>query len=582
MSDWTKSKVTELKAELKRRGLAQAGLKAELVARLEADDEAAGAPQQTDGREPSASPDDDSRDAPPEPEAVVDATAQEEPSQPAESDSDAPPSAVANEPNEAEENASSIEIENGLAPVTQADPNVGPESMDSGEKTDPARDDPSQQAGSSAPNNPSTTSKKQNQNPSGGLSPAIVVDALKRKRRSASPTPKEELIKRRRAQEASEDIAAQVPAQVAQAQSQDDTGAIDDPMDLATESALEPGVFAKDVMQDAMVIEPEQIPSTHPITSALYVNNLMRPLREPEFRAHLIDLASLPNQEPDDDAIAKFYVDSIRTHAFVVFNSAATAVRVRNRLHGCVWPEESNRKALFVDFVPASRVDSWIDMEEENVRDKKMGQRWEVIYQQGSEGIEAQLQSNFVTSAASARPAGRTQSNNVVVEGAPTGPRSQRAPQPPPRSSRHAHQDPAGPWDSRPGPPSSRPHRPSVAEGAGEPTMTQPVIFFQAVPTMMARRRLQDMRSYYTRDTLRVLGREINRYSFQDDDRFIDRGREVFEGIRPPHRQQAIDRELRMGNGGGPGSARRDSRTWRRTTRGQQRPGHGHVRVWMS
>ena len=41
MKDWSKQTVVQLKAELKRRGLAQTGLKQELVARLTDDDAAA-------------------------------------------------------------------------------------------------------------------------------------------------------------------------------------------------------------------------------------------------------------------------------------------------------------------------------------------------------------------------------------------------------------------------------------------------------------------------------------------------------------------------------------------------------------
>ena len=48
------------------------------------------------------------------------------------------------------------------------------------------------------------------------------------------------------------------------------------------------------------------------------------------------------------------------------------------------------------------------------------------------------------------------------------------------------------------------------------------------------------MRSYYTKDRHRDLGREdeINRYTFQNEDSFVDRGKEFFIGIRPRRRFQ--------------------------------------------
>ena len=69
MTDWAKLKVVDLKAELKSRGLAQHGLKNELVARLEE------AEQDTGSAEPEAEPE----DAPVADEPARDEPATEEP-----------------------------------------------------------------------------------------------------------------------------------------------------------------------------------------------------------------------------------------------------------------------------------------------------------------------------------------------------------------------------------------------------------------------------------------------------------------------------------------------------------------------
>ncbi|KAF2806169.1 uncharacterized protein BDZ99DRAFT_479446 [Mytilinidion resinicola] len=131
-------------------------------------------------------------------------------------------------------------------------------------------------------------------------------------------------------------------------------------------------------------------PSLHPATAAIYIRNFMRPLQLPALRNHLIALASPPSSDPDPTVLKTFFLDQIRTHAFVVFGSISAAARVRTALHGAVWPTERDRKSLWVDFVPEDHVEGWIKTEEEAASDSRSGRgparRYKVAYIPSSDG----------------------------------------------------------------------------------------------------------------------------------------------------------------------------------------------------
>ncbi|KAK3688381.1 hypothetical protein B0T22DRAFT_151824 [Podospora appendiculata] len=273
-------------------------------------------------------------------------------------------------------------------------------------------------------------------------------------------------------------------------------------------------------------------PAEHPATSALYIKNFMRPIKDQVLREYLVDLATPPGSVPDPDSVVDFYLDQIRTHAFVRFTSISSASRVRIALHGKVWPNERERKELWVDFIPPENISDWIEREQsEGGRGSATRTRWEVRYEPDDEGrIAARL---------------------VNAEAEPARQPS-RAPLPPPPSA-PAMSIPSGPARQYPGieaaPLGPRGRGGNRADNGGiwQSTDTRPSLPFKPVPEELAQRRLEHMRSYYTQDRHRDMGRadEINRYTFEDSDSFVDRGREVFVGIRPPHRERGGGRPFR-------------------------------------
>lgn len=256
-------------------------------------------------------------------------------------------------------------------------------------------------------------------------------------------------------------------------------------------------------------------PSQHLPTSALYIRELMRPLRSEAMEQHIIDLVTPPGKESDPDLIQDFYLDQVRTHAFVLLTSVSAAQRVRAALHNHVWPNERNRKPLWVDFSPAESVKDWIAEEESAPR----GARWEVIYEQDGGSVVAVHREVGADSKPFSRPP-------------PTGPAATAGPVYP-----GIEAAPRGPRGGGSRPPFQNP---SIRQ-----TDTTPQLTYTPKDEDVARRRMGNMRSFYSRDPPVDLGKDYHRYTFESADAFVDRGREVFIGIRPPHRQKEHEERLR-------------------------------------
>ncbi|KAK4174185.1 hypothetical protein QBC36DRAFT_292689 [Triangularia setosa] len=297
--------------------------------------------------------------------------------------------------------------------------------------------------------------------------------------------------------------------------------------------------------------------SMHPATSALYVKNFMRPLREPQVREYFVHLAAFPGTPPNDSCILDFHVDPIRTHALVKFDSVSAASRVRTALHGKVWPNESNRKELWVDFIPSEKVAEWIRLERDNSRQT----RWEVVFEDDPDTQEVVASLVQCDGAGTGNSGNRLARQPLSPPAAPTGPGRRFA---------ELQGLPAGPRVRGRG---QAKHDLENFENM-KVTATGPPLRYQPVSEELAQRRLDNMQSYYTKDRYRDMGREdeINRYTFENGSQFVDRGKEVFIGIRHPIREARKRRErneLRGGHGRGrrtpspPPFRRQDDRSYR-------------------
>ena len=134
-------------------------------------------------------------------------------------------------------------------------------------------------------------------------------------------------------------------------------------------------------------------PALHPATSALYIRELMRPLKIESLKDHLIALATPPDTTVNPDIMMDFFLDSIRSHCLVGFENISAASRVRSGLHDRIWPNERDRRQLWVDFVPEEKLKKWIDVERtaSNVRGLP-SKRWEIVYEEEENDIKAYLQ----------------------------------------------------------------------------------------------------------------------------------------------------------------------------------------------
>lgn len=382
--------------------------------------------------------------------------------------------------------------------------------------------------------------------------PIDQSDTLKRKRRSPTP-PIDEESTQKKLKSADESELAKLPEDLekdAPVPIENNTEETIKPMpisddvmdvtgqDTVRDADIEDAVDTKQASAEPMAVDSTSEtgtvdpPSKHSPTSALYIRNLLRPLQLPPFRDHLIDLATPANQSLDDSLIDVLHLDTFKSHAFVLFTSTSAAIRARSALHDRIWPpEETQRKALWVDFIPPSQAQDWIATEQEAGKSR----RFEVIYSTSAETgeVTASLEEASQHNNPSAVP-------GPGMPNAPTGPRGDRSQPAAPAQTQSQPSNPRKP------PPSSLPASLSLFPS----TTSRPKLFYRPVSPTLVTKRLQELDRETSRDwdggRQKPFGSaldQLRRYTFEDGDVVVDGGVD-FGGF---------GRERGAGGGGGHG-----------------------------
>lgn len=573
MADYSSWKVADLKAELKKRGIPQTGLRlkqqfidklAEEDAKAQPEDEAAPAAEETSETDNHQEPEPESAPQPEQEESEAKQPEEPEVSPAPEQQSAEPETHAAEaqtEKNTTEDaphvGPSAVVVD---APVEEQVPREASPSEATATVTEPAGQAPSTADEPRQSETAMTTevapSVTQTSGANTGLSTPLPVeevleDKRKRKRRSQSPVPTPEAIAQKKARSQEE------PPRVIL---KDDVPAGTDPKDFArqeqpsgetpNEERLAPakqdarfrGLFAAEAapprplspMQDVAMQDVNVEPAIHPATCSLYIDGLMRPLQPNGLRNHLLKLASTPEASSTADLIKEFWLDPIKTHCFVQFSNISAASRARSSIHGTVWPNERNRKTLWADFVPDEQIQEWIRTEEA-ARDRAgPAARWEIQYETNDDGVTAIL-AEAGSGPRSGRSRGRDPGFNKTPPLGPRGSVSQS-------DRRPSHAPPAPP--SRPG----QGFKP--LDDLFESTTTKPKLYYLRVPREVADKRLDQFDELIRKGQFpRRGGDDRRRITFEDEDRFVDGGPEYGLG--------ASARRGRGGRGGRRGDGRR-------------------------
>lgn len=435
-----------------------------------------------------------------------------------------------------EDSENAVAQEDNVEPIAQEEADKQPAAQADDETPiaqDNTEENPAQENGAEKNDEPPQISDDQSDN-------------RKRKRRSPTPPVTEDSVQKKLKAADGDEVAklpedfkddAPAPIEGEAEQTVQPTMVSDDVMDVSGEQqvkeediqrAADSAEKQEETSTEPMAVDPtgpadiddSGPPSTHPPTPALYIRNLLRPLQIPPFQDHLLQLATPSSESIDDSLITTIHLDAFKTHAFVIFTSTTAASRARAGLHDRVWPEETQRKALWVDYVPPSKAHEWITTEQQAGKTK----RFEVVYSSPSADNNNNEDHPIATlEEIPQHPPTAPSTTSVPGPGmpnAPTGPRSDR---PTPHQQSQPQNLTAHPPRAPLHPTTSLAHFPS--------TTALPKLFYQPVSAELVDKRLDELDRETSRDwdngRQKPFGSaldQLRRYTFEDGDVVVDGG----------------------------------------------------------
>lgn len=147
-----------------------------------------------------------------------------------------------------------------------------------------------------------------------------------------------------------------------------------------------------------------------PPTTAIYISNLSRPLVVRELENYIVESAG--NVEPK-----RLWLDNIRTHCFVLFDTMEPAKNARDALNGHRFPPGDNQGSILkVEYIPPVKVEEWIAMEEEaGTRSLK---RWIVNYTKSSIDTDVKMEEKETSNNDETdKPKENDESGDEIVDG---------------------------------------------------------------------------------------------------------------------------------------------------------------------
>jgi hypothetical protein len=571
MSDYSKWKVTELKAELKSRGVPQTGLrlKQDFIDKLiELDSEPSEQPAAQDAStEPAAEKEenqieqnnhaDQKTDGPEQPSqrSGTESLQTEGASSPQKLGAQLDRPSDESQPTTIESKDAGSEATQGTQQATIDRPAIGTEEAVPDTAADGQKLDSDRPTAPAQPEEPATEDRTPAEQPT----PAEVStkdqgidsepptdggdDLRKRKRRSQSPPPTVEVVKKSKIDNENprvilkEDVQPDIKIEV---ETQGHVEPVQpgitiepnnttrrDPRWRSLVPTTKPPKSVQSPEQNLQDDDYQVEPALHPATSSIYIRDLMRPLQPSSLKNHLQELATPAGDELSGEPLVDFFLDSIKTHCFALFDSVSTASRVRSKLHGAVWPNERDRKPLWVDFIPDQKFSEWVRTEQDAAAGRGT-QRWEIFYEKTGDTVQAILQDARKSARSGYQPTAPARRHSPDAESR-RGSQLSRAP-PAQQSSGKGFQ---------------------ALDDRFKSTKTKPKLYYLPVSRDIVDKRLAQFDTLIRKESRHYDqgDEDMRRITFEETDVFVDGGPE-FPGLRT--------------RGGGGGVGRRGGRgSWR-------------------